>query len=774
RVSLSGVGVEWIYPQAELWKKMVVGKILKIKKHPNADKLKLVKTDIGSKKLEVVCGGSNLKEKMKVAVALSGAKIRWHGEGELVELKPTEIRGVKSEAMICAGAEIGLGGAFPAEDEHEIVDLGGIRAKAGTPLAEALSMQDTVFDVEVTTNRPDALSILGVAREAGTILKAPFKMPAIRSIKTDKGAELKVANRQPELCYRYQAVVIEGVKVKESPWWLKRRLMTAGTRSINNIVDITNLILWEMGQPLHAFDYKKLEGKKIIVRRAKNGEKIKALDELNYELKNHHLVIADGEKPIAIAGIMGGKKTGVTDKTKTIVLEAATFAPASVRKTSNELALRSESSNLFEKGLSTESTEYALARAVELIQKLAGGKVKSKVFDIRSKEFKPKEVSLDIEKANKVIGVELKLGEMVDILKRLGFEVKKSDKKIKAKAPYWREGDIEIEEDLIEEIARIYGYPNLPSVLPGGRVPDEAPDSQFEWERRVKNLCVSAGFNEVYNYSFISKRMLENMDLEGEIKLANPLSVDLEYMRPSLLPGLLENVAENENNFKEAKLFELSRVYLPKTGLPEEKMIFAGVIYGDSPNGELFHKVKGFVEELTSRFGVEVTFEKCTKDIIHPVRSYKITVGKKRIGYFGEIHPKVLEKFGVSSKVGFFDFDFEKLRANLKCHKTYEPLSAYPAIARDIALVVDKKLEYSDVEEAIYSVDELIREIELFDVYTPSVIPAKAGIPKTKKSIALHIVFRSSHRTLETKEVDEIWQKLTKKLKEKFKAEIRV
>ncbi|MFH1193580.1 MAG: phenylalanine--tRNA ligase subunit beta [bacterium] len=481
RVSLSGPSVERInYQEGADLDKIVVGKILNITKHPNADKLRLVEVDLGKKKVTVVCGGSNLQGGMKVAVALSGAKVKWHGEGELVELKPTEIRGVKSEGMICAAEEIGLGEQFPKKDEKEILDLSDLGAKPGALLAEALNLKDAIFDIEVTSNRPDMMSVVGIAREAGTILKSSFTMPKIAPLKgKDNGISLKIKNDEPELCLRYQAVVIEGVKVAPSPWWLKQKLASAGTRSINNIVDITNLVLWEMGQPLHAFDYEKLAGGSersrrevsIVVRRAKKGEKIKALDGVEYKLAENYLLIADGKKPVAIAGVMGGELSGVTNGTKTIVLEAASFEPVSVRRTSRALNLRSESSNLFEKGLSTEATTAALARAAELVAQLAGGKIASKIFDLRSKEYKPRTVALSAEKANKIMGVELETEEMADILSRLGFSVSVKGGEIKAKAPYWREGDIAIEEDLIEEIARVYGYHRLPSVLPSGYPP---------------------------------------------------------------------------------------------------------------------------------------------------------------------------------------------------------------------------------------------------------------------------------------------------------------
>ncbi len=832
RVSLCGPSVERIHYQGADLDKIVVGKILGLEKHPNADKLRIVEVDIG-RKLKVVCGGSNLVGGMKVAVALSGAKVKWHaptpiskintaqhdkpqklvwghGEGELVELKPTEIRGVKSEGMICAAEEIGLGEQFPKKDDKEIVNLSDLSAKPGTPLSEALNLKDVIFDIEVTTNRPDMMSILGIGREAGTILKSPFTMPKILPLKgRDSGASLKVINNEPDLCGRYQAVVIEGVKVAPSPWWLKQKLATAGTRSINNVVDITNLVLWEMGQPLHAFDYEKLSDKTIIIRRAKKGEKIKALDGIEYKLSENNLVIADGKKPVAIAGVMGGEASGVTDGTRTIVLEAATFDPVSVRKTSRALNLRSESSNLFEKGLSTEATNAALARAAELVIQLAGGKIASKIFDLREKDFKPKAVAMSVEKANKIMGVELEAEAMADILKRLGFVVSIKDGDIKAKAPYWREGDIEIEEDLIEEVARVYGYHRLPSELPIGAPPfgqatgsslykREAGRDLFAWEKSAKQLAAAAGYDEVISYGMIGKAMMDAISSSvipakagiQAIKIANPLSTDLEYMRVCLLPGLLQAVAQNENNFSSAKIFELSRVYMPakKGELPKEELHFAGINYGKpSPSSilplskgeegggrELFYQAKGFAEIILEKFGISpssiLPLSKGEEGggFMHPARSADIYIGKDWLGSYGEVHPVTAKNFGIESAVGLFYFDFDALLRHAKAHKAYSPIPEFPGIKRDISFSVDKKTEYEKIKQAMASAHALIAEVMPFDVYEGK------GVAEGKKSIALHILFQSAHRTLEAKEADEAFDKIVSVLKKDFAAEIRM
>lgn len=770
KVSLSGPSVERIHYQGDNLEHIVVGKILGVAKHPNADKLRLVEVDLGGKKIKVVCGGSNLKEEMLVAVALAGAKVKWHGEGELVELSPTEIRGVKSEGMICAADEIGLGGEFPKKEEKEILDLSDLDVKPGMPLVKALNWQDAIFDIEVTTNRPDAMCILGIAREAGTILKAEFSPPKIQSIKKPAGKiSLTVKNDEPELCPRYQAVAIQGVKVAPSPWWLKQKLISLGSRPINNIVDITNLVLWEMGQPLHAFDYEKLFDRKIIIRKAKKGEKIKALDGNEYKLKESNLVIADGKRQVAVAGVMGGEESGVTDGTQTIVLEAANFNPVSVRRTSRELNLRSESSALFEKGLSTEATAAALARAVGLILELCGGTVASEVFDLRSKKYKSASVTMSAEKANKVMGAELKAEAMAEILSRLGFNAAFHSGKIRARVPFWRDHDIEIEEDLIEEVARIYGYHRLPSILPVGAPPfgKGREGGIFHWENAARELAAAAGYDEILSYTMISKKMMEATGETGAVKIANPLSVDLEYMRTCLFPGLLQTIAENEKNFPSGKIFELGRVYTPtkKGELPDEELHFSGMMWG---HDNLFSNAKGFAEKFLEKFGLTgCAFKDANDKNMHPARSTDIYYGKDYVGSFGEIHPATAKKFGLDSRVGFFYFYLGEAVRHAKAHKSYTPIPDYPGVKRDISFAVDARAEYEKIREALVAADPLVADIDIFDIYEGK------GVSTGKKSMAFHILLRSGNRTLDTSEADEAFQKIVAVLKKDFAAEIR-
>jgi len=547
KMTAAGNSVEHMRAFAPAMARMVLGRVKSLKPHPNADKLRLVEVDLGSEIVEVVCGGTNLKKKQKVAVALPGAKVKWHGEGDWVELQPAEIRGVKSAGMICAASELGFDKLI--QGNHEIWDLSKVtRAKPGTPLAEALDLADeVVFDVEVTSNRPDCMSIVGQAREGSAATGDRFAWKT-KEIPAADGA-VSVSVDAPDLCLKYEAVAIDGVKVGPSPWWFQKKLLLAGHRPINNIVDVTNYVLHELGQPMHAFDADTLHGGKIVARRARTGEKILALNGKEYALTDAMLVIADADRPVAIAGVMGGEATGTTEKTTRIILESATFHPVSVRKTARTLNLASDSSQLFEKGLSPQATRAALARAVELILKVAGGRVASTVSSFEAKPYTAPHVTFDPAKAQALMGVELPAKEMVGMLKRLGFLLEKdrsnmsdrSHKTYQVAVPYWRDRDIEGSRDFVEEIARLYGYSNIPSVLPVGEVAPGAADPVIVWERRAKELLRGAGLLELYGMNFTSDAELSKygMDPEFAVRIQNPLASDQALIRPSLLPSIL-------------------------------------------------------------------------------------------------------------------------------------------------------------------------------------------------------------------------------------------
>lgn len=782
-LSQSGPTVDFIHHNEAKFSKVVVGEILEINNHPNADKLHVCKVDIGEKEpLQIVCGAPNIKAGQKVPVVLIGGRV-----GEM-EVKEAKLRGVDSFGMMCSQRELGVG------DDHTGIYIMPDYLKVGLPFEKVMPVEDYIFDIEVTSNRPDAMSVIGLAREAAAIMGEKFlyrePKPNLRiaSVETGHAPSLKVTVKEPKLCPRYQAIVMTGVKVDVSPLWLQQRLLASGLRPINNLVDITNYILLEFGQPMHVFDYEKLlphpvpplvngrENKaEIIVRLAKSGEKILALDGKTYELGSSNLVIADGKNPAAVAGIMGGELSAVSDGTKTIVLEAATFDPVSIRKTARVLNLHSDSSNLFEKGLNPEGTTPALLRAVELVVELAGGKVASKIFDEKDYKFKAKELTLALEDVRRILGVEIKSARIKEILDNLGFRAA-GDKQIKVKVPYWRDRDIEGPHDLIEEIARVYGYHNLPAILPAGEIPvDVAAVSPFQLEDKVKDIIVGLGFSENYNYSFISEKLIKNcgLSVEDHVKISNPLNVDFEYMRTSLVPGILQAIADNENSYKEMSIFELSKVYLNKPNdLPDEITNLCLAVAGRGGE-EAFLAAKGALSVLLEKLNIK-DFSLAAADgessrIWQPGSVFSILAseGKESVGRIGIVDREALHLFGIKSDVGIVDIDFEKLAKLAKPSPTYRSLPKFPGIELDLSMEIGDEVLYGNVVETAMSVDPLIREARFLSVFRGK------DIPEGKKALAIRVVYRDEEKTLELAEAQKVHDKVVDKLKKEYNVKVR-
>ncbi len=775
RVSLSGPGVERLYPQAPLFEGMVVGQIKSIETHPNADKLRLAKVDLGNKIVTVVCGGSNLEDNQWVVVALPGAKVRWHGEGELIELKPTEIRGVASEGMICAANEIGLFDAFP-HGEKEILDLGkafkkekNVVFKAGQPVAVFLGLEDDVImDIEVTTNRPDAMGMVGLAREAAAILKQPFtwKTPKLKAGEQP----LNVQVSKKDLCPRFMAVRIDGVKVGQSPWWLKRRLLSAGHRPINNVVDITNYILHELGRPMHVFDAQKIQGE-LHVREAKPGETLKALDGKTYELASHHLVVADEVGPQSIAGIMGGEESGATSDTTSVIFECAVWDQTHIRKTARELNLSSDSQSLFEKGLSTESCPIGLTRAIELCLKLAGGKVTSIIADVQAEPYVAPTYSVTIKEVNDLIGLELDKKAIKDTLKRLGFTINDQRSTINVTVPWWRDHDIESGRDLIEEVARVYGYVNIPSKYPAAPAPKTVNKTLMQ-EQRVRELAKGAGYTEILSYSFISKELAEKagFDTKSMLRVQNPLSADFEFMRTSLFPSMLQAVADNQERFRSQQIFEVANVYYLRHGnrsnLPQEEVECVAAVLG---NEEAFREGKGLAEHLFSEFGIgSIEWKPLTTDLFwHPGRTVQAFQGERLLATIGEVHPSIATKFKLEDHLVLVHIPLKELFASADSTKTYKSLPVFPEAKRDIAPVVPRDITVQAMEQTIRQSSPLITYVEWSETYQGQ------GIPEGKKSLTFHLTFSHPDRTLETNEVDAAMQALQATLTQQVQAEWR-
>ena len=773
RMTNAGNSVEHLHDLSTLCQGMVVGEVKRLSPHPNANKLRLALTNIGGKEVEIVCGGINLKEGMKVAVALPGSKVRWHGQGDLVTLEETEIRGVKSAGMICAASELGFE-KLPQE-EKDIWDIGDLTdALAGTPLAEALGLEDMLFDIEVTTNRPDAMSVIGQAREGGAVTGEKFKWePSTVSVPSEVSLNaLRVEVEAPDLCPKYQGILLDGVKVGPSPWWLQKKLLLAGYKPINNIVDVTNYILHEYGQPLHAFDADMIEDATIIVRRAKKGEIIAALDGTVCELTPEMLVIADTKKPVAIAGVMGGLETGTQEKTTRVVLESAIFDPLSIRRTARTLNLSSAASQLFEKGLATPSTDAAIAKAVELILQVAGGNVASFIITKEAEPFREKVLLFDPKRANALMGLKLPKEDMIKTLQRLGFEVVPQGLSYHITVPYWRHHDIEASVDFTEEIARIYGYDRFPSVLPSGTLSGLIQDPVLFWQRRIKQILCGTGCTEVYAYAFTSQAELSAYGYDPDkeaVRVENPLSTDQEFMRPSLIPSLLTMIEMNEGQEPLGDLFELAPVYHPQgSDLPKQELSLVIATYGKDGEGN-FYRAKGLLERLLRQVGIkDWTLDREVKaDDWHAGRSARVMIGGKPLGVIGQVAPQRTEAFHVSQPVVLISLDAEAMIALCTTDHSYEPLPLYPPVKRDLAFIVDLQTEYEKIVDTLYKHSSLLKQVELFDVYRGT----HAG--EGKKSLALHLFFRAEDRTLEAGEVETEIQTLTQMLIKQFSATMR-
>jgi len=744
---------------------IVVGEILDIKPHPQAEKLQLATVNIGKKEpVTFVCGAFNIKKGQEVPVVLVGTTLP---DGTYV--KKATIRGVESPGMLCSEKELGLG------EDHTGIMILDPKLKVGQSLARALEIEDTVFDIDVLPNRAhDCLSNIGIAREVAAIINVEFEIKNLelredKSLKIEDFVKVKVGDTK--LCPRYTARVVSDIKVKDSPQWLKSRLQACGVRPINNIVDITNYVMLEYGQPMHAFDADKLTNKEIIVRRAKNGEKIITLDGEKRELTKDMLVITDSKKPIAIAGVMGGAEKEVKDTTKNIILESANFNSLSIRQTAAKLGLRSESSDRFGYGLDPNLASQAQDRAAYLMQELAQGKVVSGMIDIYPKKVKPWKVKVNLGWLDKFLGVSVSKNKVLQILKSLQFGVKQKGRELEVNIPTFRL-DLTIPEDVAEEMARLYGYSKIEEQSPRGKLEPVPKNDQLYWENFIKDALSGAGFTEVYNYSFSGEKDLKILGKGAKdvLELVNPLNIELKYMRPSLVPGILQNVLSNLRNFDQFKIFELARVYIPKREgeLPKEERRISGAMVSQ----QLFYEAKGVVELLLNKLGISekaVSFKlKAEGWIWHPGRTAEIRIDKEIIGVLGEIHPKILARLDIESKVAMFDLDFDKIITLVTTKKAFKKIPKYPAITLDLAFILAKKTLHDHLKNAILEAGKpLVTQVELFDVYEGK------PLEKGKKSLAFHITYQAEDRTLKDKEVFKIQDKIIKALEKKFGAKVR-
>jgi len=761
-LSLKCQSVERIHEVKPTFSGVITARIIDIVKHPNADKLRLPTVDTGREKLQIVCGAPNIEVGQIVPLALADAVL---GLGtENFKIKKTNIRGIDSNGMLCSQKELGLG------EDHTGIMILPPDTPIGKKLEEVMPINDYVLDIEVTSNRPDAMSVVGLAREGAAALglKFDFKLPR-PDLKIKASLPLTVKLAEPKMCPRYQAVIISGVKVGPSPLWLQLRLIQAGMRPINNLVDITNYILLEYGRPMHVFDYDKLSGQKIIIRQAKAGEKILALDGKVYELKPEMLVIADGKVPVAVGGIMGGEESAATAETKTIVFECAAFDPVLIRKTARALNLHSDSSSLFEKNLHPQSTYPAILRAIELTQQLAGGAVASKIMDAGVKSYKPVKIKFDPAKIKDHLGVDVPLAKVKAILQSLGFGIS-GTKILSVTVPWWRAYDVEYDYDLLEEVARIYGYHNLPLTLPQGEIPLSPKEPILVWEAKIKNILAAAGFTESLNYSMVSQKSIKSIggDIAKAVKIFNPLNEELEYMRLCLVPGLLQNAADNTKNFSEIKIFELSHVYPPRAAndLPDEYARLTGVLTAGRENPYL--AVKGAVEFLLNHAGMtDYQLAPATGSIWTAGQAFSVNYQGSNLGEFGLVAKNITEKFGLDNLVGLFDFDFRALATLAKSGKVYQPIPAFPESSRDLAVIFEQKTNWQEIAARVGKVSPLLAQIEYLSTFTDKTLG------EGKKSLAFRLVFRSPERTLKSEEVDEVMKEILAILEKQFNAKLR-
>jgi phenylalanyl-tRNA synthetase beta chain len=736
--------------------KVVVGEVVFKDKHPDADKLSVTKVKVSdTETLDIVCGAPNVEVGQRVAVALVGAELP-NG----MKIEERKVRGALSCGMICAEDELGLG------KNHEGIMVLDADLKVGTPIREALGLDDSILDIDVLPNRAhDCLCHLGVAREVGAITGREVKgLEAGAAEGKDRNDFLAVEIQEKELCRRYSAAVVKGVAVKESPDFIKSRLTSVGLRPINNIVDITNYIMFAYGQPMHAFDADKLKGK-IVVRRAEAGEKLLALDDKEYELTENDLVIADEEKPIAIAGVIGGKDSAVTAETKDIIFESANFFGTGIRKTSQRLKIMTDSSHRFEREIDPNLTMPCLLEAVRLAKENAGGEIAGDVIDVYPEIRTAKVIEFAFDRIENLLGINVPLDEALFALRSLGIEVSSEGGNIKVTVPTFRI-DIEKVNDIIEEVARIYGYDKIPAELAKVTMAQVRQSPMWELEREAKEACRALGMSEVYNYSLIGEKDTEDFCLTGfeYIELQNYLSEDEKIFRMSLMPRLVKNVMENLKYRDVVALFEEGRVAIKAAdSLPVEKKILSGVISGkDIPSEELFFLGKGKVEAMLGSLGLEgVRYEALKDDISfwHKGRSAIIIIEGKVIGRMGEIHPQILAKLDFPSRVFGFEIYLEELLSVRKEEGEFKGVNKLPTSEFDLAVVVDKSTEWQRIWDAISGLkEENIIKIVPFDIYEGE------NIAPGKKSVAFKVVCQAKDRTLSDEEIKAIMERVIKTL----------
>ncbi len=777
-LTMRGIVVDSAWWVDDEIKNVIVGKIEKVEPLPRSQNLLLVKVNIGDRVVDVVTGAPNVKEGDLSPIALPGATLPF---GKKVGEE--KIRGIVSHGFLCSPLELAR------EGEYGIMKLPS-SAKPGEDVRPYLGESDYVYDFEITSNRPDLFNIIGIAREISAITSEKIRLPKPKLIETGPNIEelIKVEIVDKDLCKRYGGRVVSGIKIKESPYWLQLKLLLMGQRPINNIVDITNFVMLELGEPLHAFDLDLIAGRKILVRRAREDEKIVTLDDIERDLNSEILLIADQEKPVALAGVMGGANSEINDNTRNIFIEAAYFDPANNRRTTKFLGLRTEASLRFEKGLDPEMIPLALDRSAALVGDLAGGEIAKGKIDIDHTTKEKLTIKMNPDRVNKFLNLELSEDYMQGILEKLGFGVEVRDKNFSVEVPTFRKNDVTREVDLAEEIARIYGYDKIPLKLPGNLVDQRSKSRKEALKEEVRHMLYGMGFSEVITYSFVSPSFLKILRLTDDesdyskvVKIKNPLNEDQSIMRTTLIPSLLDVLKYNySRKQKKVLIFEIAKTYFAienEEGLPMERDYLTGIMFRAKDIKDLWEKgkiydyydVKGVIEGLLNALNIKrYEFKPLEIEFLHPYRGATLEVEREKVGILGELHPEIGSELGIDDRIGIFELDIEKLLSKVKSFVIYKKLPRYPGVYRDIAFLIREGILISEVNDVFRSFsDPLLKDYKIFDIYKGE------GIEPGYKSLAYSLFFQAVDRTLTDEDVDKIMDELRLYLRDRLGAIFR-
>jgi phenylalanyl-tRNA synthetase beta chain len=772
-MTMSGSKVERIEELGKEIDNVVVGKILKTEKHPDADKLTIAQCDIGTEVIQIVTGADNIKEGDYIPIAKNGSTLPGG-----VKIKKGKLRGIESNGMMCSAQELALELDNLPEELLDGIYILDKEYPLGADIKDILGLNDTVIEFEITNNRPDCLSIIGIARETAATFEKVMRYPETGFKENAENIKdfIDVQVENTELCPRYSARMVKNIVIKDSPAWMQERLIKAGVRPISSIVDITNYVMLELGQPMHAFDHRDLGDKKIIVRNAVQGEAIKTLDEVERKLDESMLVIADGTKPTGIAGVMGGYGSEIKNDTSAVIFECANFAPVNIRMTSKKLGLRTEASSRYEKGIDPELITMAMDRACSLVEQIGAGEVVGGKIDIYPAPKKARKLKLKVKKARDFIGAQDITEEMiVKYLTSLEFKVEvKEDLEITV--PTFRD-DVNVDVDLIEEIARLYGYDKIPTDLMDTTFTQGGKNYRQKIRDMVKTNMAAQGLYEVLTYSFVSPGVYNKINLKAEnplrnaIKLTNPLGEDQGIMRTTMIPNMLEVISRNYNRkIADGQFFELAKVYLsevlPLVELAEEKETLTIGMYGNVD----FFDIKGVVENLLEELNIDkYRILSSNNDSMHPGRTAELLINNKRVGCLGEVHPDVLDNYDIPVVVYIAELNFEEILQQSDMNIKYRSLPKYPSVARDIAIVVTEEITAGQVEEIIRNKGgKLIEEVKLFDIYRGS------QIEEGYKSMAYSIVYRSDEKTLSEEDIAKVHNKIVNSLINQVGAALRM